>query len=428
VAHPDPEQLRAHIEAGYDLLPLHRHEYIDKKGRKRGKSPKDDHWRVADYASQDPRAWMRAGYNVGVRLRDDQLVIDVDPRNFNSADVLERFKMDFVPDLDRFPRVDTGSGGYHYYMKKPAGLRVRDTLKEQYPGVEFKTFGRQVVAAGSVHPDTKRIYRADITGLINPPDAPQKLLDAIKRGRDAGEEVEAGAACAAPGEIDEGALRKLLDAITPGKYRDNSVWELLMMSAHYVTAGEGIDAFVEWSTSDPMYADHEEQIRARWNSLRTEIDGRSIASGPLIAALKEAGRIDALAQVQRRIDLNEFPDDLPALVYLPRKRRFAEYGLDELSRIEQPKWLVDGLLPENCLACSTASRKRARPSSHSRSRCASRPEGTSSAAQSSQAARPTSPGRAAKGGYAIAQRHGSPRTGSTRRPRVTGSSWRKGST
>ncbi|WP_206212416.1 hypothetical protein, partial [Pseudomonas viridiflava] len=36
-------------------------------------------------------------------------------------------------------------------FKKPADVSLMDSLQD-YPGIEFKSFGRQVVATGSVHP------------------------------------------------------------------------------------------------------------------------------------------------------------------------------------------------------------------------------------------------------------------------------------
>ena len=57
-----------------------------------------------------------------------------------------------------------------------------NTLKD-FAGVEFKSVGRQVVAAGSVHPETFLHYVWDETGvpLKNAPPCPAGLLTAITR-------------------------------------------------------------------------------------------------------------------------------------------------------------------------------------------------------------------------------------------------------
>lgn len=294
-----PTELAAYAAAGYELIPLHRFDYVDKQRRKRGKSPRDVDWRRRDYSSFDAAAHMAETSNVGVRLRPCDLVIDVDPRNFRPGDdPIARLAADAGLDLDRVPRVATGAGGSHYYMRKPADLLVRDTL-EEYPGVEFKTFGRQVVAAGSLHPDTGRAYEWD---WLSPPldretHAPQALLALIER------------ASARPGESGLGGhtpeeLKVMLDALRAEDFREHSRWLELMMACHHATAGEGRTEFVEWSASDPIYADHGGVVGRRWDSLRARQGG--VTTATLYLRLKEAG---ALHLLDRRASY-DFPDDI----------------------------------------------------------------------------------------------------------------------
>ena len=142
-----------YIRSGLTLLPLHRHDATDARGRQRGKSPRDGAWQAKDY---DSRAVVeraaRDGTNVGVRLSPGWLVLDVDPRNFpEGRDPLAELVRDLSLDLSQAPHTVTGSGGHHYWFTKPTDVQLLDSL-EDYPGVEFKSHGRQVVAAGSVHP------------------------------------------------------------------------------------------------------------------------------------------------------------------------------------------------------------------------------------------------------------------------------------
>src|SRR5690348_1721217 len=147
----------------WTLIPLHRPDDTakDKKTgrvRKLGKAPLDRNWTTAKY---DTRAvvkrCVREGRNVGVRLTDEQLVIDVDPRN-GGEEGFDNLCFMIGMDPEQFPRVATGADGSHYYMRKPAGLAIVDSLPD-FPGVEYKSEGRQVLAAGSVHPDTGRSYK-----------------------------------------------------------------------------------------------------------------------------------------------------------------------------------------------------------------------------------------------------------------------------
>src|SRR5690606_12768340 len=71
------------IRAGLTLIPLHRWNATDAKGRARGKSPIDGAWQSRDYDSREVLAQAeRADLNVGVRLPPTWMVLDVDPRNF----------------------------------------------------------------------------------------------------------------------------------------------------------------------------------------------------------------------------------------------------------------------------------------------------------------------------------------------------------
>lgn len=211
----DQEDRRAllapYAAAGLTLIPLHRHDQVDAEGRKRGKSPRDANWTSRDYADFDATAHLVAGGNVGVRLTEQDLVVDVDPRNFPDGETLEtdnpfrRLCRDAGLDPDSFPTVITGSGGLHIYMRKPADVSLVDS-RADYPGVEFKSRGRQVVAAGSVHPDTKGTYEWDALSLpLDPsgaPDAPVRLLAIAHR--------PVAAAPTGGGEYDQEGLTTML--------------------------------------------------------------------------------------------------------------------------------------------------------------------------------------------------------------------------
>lgn len=163
---------RAHASAGHDLIAVD------------GKKPVASGWRrIAALSSDDAKARMARGGNVGVRLRETDLVVDVDTRHFAAGDdPLARLKADFgLPDA---PFVRTGGGGLHIYMRKPGDVTVRGKL-DLFEGIEFKSVGFQVVAAGSIHPETGKPYCLDddvlALSLSEAPEAPTALLDAIAK-------------------------------------------------------------------------------------------------------------------------------------------------------------------------------------------------------------------------------------------------------
>src|SRR3546814_12620866 len=76
--------------------------------------------------------------NVGVRLRLCDLVVDVDPRNFDDGDdPVKRLEELLGRSLDAWPTVMTGSGGRHHYMIVPEGFLAMDSVAD-FPGIEFK--------------------------------------------------------------------------------------------------------------------------------------------------------------------------------------------------------------------------------------------------------------------------------------------------
>lgn len=162
------EAINAFAAAGFALIPLS------------GKKPIDESWEATPIGKHNAKTLATGNY--GVCLSSSYLVVDVDPRNYTPGD----------RPLDRLGKaigglpagtlvVKTGGDGLHIYLKKPADFSCRNNIAE-FRGIEFKAGpGRQVVGPHSVHPDTGKIY-AHLQGSPSSiADAPQALLDLIKR-------------------------------------------------------------------------------------------------------------------------------------------------------------------------------------------------------------------------------------------------------
>lgn len=274
----DHAAARTHLaplfEAGMELIPLNAPDALDRKGRAVGKAPIRPGWRRADPLDLDGAVeHMVGGCNVGVRLRANDLVVDADPRNYEEGDdALARLVADFG--LSSHPRVLTGGGGTHLYLTKPEGVLVVETLDE-YHGVEFKTLGRQVVAPGSVHPETRKTYRLELDPLDDAVtvEAPAELVSALTRLEVVGTS-EVGSVT--PEQLDD-----MLGTLDPTDYRDQDLWLTLMMSCHHATGGAGREEFVAWSTSDPTYADDAWIVGRRWDSLHADGKGRRVTERTL---------------------------------------------------------------------------------------------------------------------------------------------------
>jgi hypothetical protein len=335
----DPASLDAHAAAGHELIALD------------GKRPVAKGWTSAPALSLEAaKARMVAGRNVGVRLRNTDLVIDVDPRNFDEGDdSFDRLKRDFC--LDDAPFVRTGGGGFHFYYRKRAGIEVTGRLAG-YNGIDFKSKGGQAVAAGSIHPDTALSYVLDDDvlriELAEAPEASTALLNALTKPNVEAHDSELGA-------IDEERLAEWLALIDIAEYKDQKKWQDMMMACHFATNGAGVDEFIAWSTSDPEYSDHGDKIRRRWDSLKTKPG--AITARTLIAALPKEMRREATELLGRAAPEDDFADDLDGepdtsrsvwdeWVFVADAMQFIRRDDGRKYRTDQWKALYAGLYPD----------------------------------------------------------------------------------
>lgn len=240
--------------------------------------------------------YFQNGYNIGFVLSDTDLVVDCDPRNYkDGTDSLELLENDLGCRLqDHAPTVKTGGGGFHFYFSKPSELNINEVL-DKYPGIEFKTEGRQVCAAGSLHP-SGNYY----TWLRN--DIEQKelspLLKLLKRANVPHRNSDSE-------KIRNDQLAELLALLPPEQFCSNDTWFPIMCAAHDATDGNGIEEFISWSTSDPNYSNAENEIRTRWNSLSDKAEKYTL--GTILMHLQKSGQ-----NYHSILNSHDF-DDLPPL-------------------------------------------------------------------------------------------------------------------
>ncbi len=355
--------LKPYTDADYTLIPVNPWDYVDGHGNVRGKSPRDNDWPRRNYAPKEILAAVQDGYNVGVRLRETDLVIDYDPRNDKPTDEdpcpegagLSALRQQFDCWLDSCPRVNTGGGGIHWYCRKPAGVRIRERLGD-FRGVEFKMKGRQVVAAGSKHPNGNYYVWDDLCPpLKDAPEAPEPLLALIARP------TIDPATQAAPGQIDSEQLTRLLVELDPKDFREHERWLELGMACHHATNGHGEDAFVEWSTSDEAFADHDELIRCRWPSWAAAPGEPAVTIATLLMRVREAGGDDRWLQSELALQmLEDEPIEVPDAAKEfdeaeQAKRRRKLERVVTLSNVIPLRvdWLWPGWIPEGMMTIFT---------------------------------------------------------------------------
>src|SRR3546814_12200337 len=114
-----------------------------------------------------------------------------------------------------------------------------------FPGIEFKGHGRQVVAPGSSHPNTGKpyVWIADefAPSISEARMAPDVLIELIRRPERASM-TEAGAY--SPDELAE-----MLTGLNSEDYRNHDKRVGVMMACHTAPADEGRENLTSWPTS-----------------------------------------------------------------------------------------------------------------------------------------------------------------------------------
>jgi predicted P-loop ATPase len=146
--------------------------------------PKDIAWKTREPTAFIDESEYREEY--AIVLRPEDLIIDVDPRNFpKGRNMWKEFMAAHGLDgLDRSTYVvKTGGGGYHIYLRKPIDVLVRKNFTE-WPGLDFLCGdkGAYIIGPGSAHASgnfyTK--LRGDISAIAA---APESLLSVISKGK-----------------------------------------------------------------------------------------------------------------------------------------------------------------------------------------------------------------------------------------------------
>lgn len=334
----DESEIGAYSTMLPEFIPIHTWNK-QKKGIERGKTPVDYDWPTREYSKEALTEWIKQGLNIGCRLRKNELVVDVDPRNYaegvDSEEILANLFgfFDFEDMIDTCPTVKTGGGGYHFYYLLPKGLvngLLRETL-DILPGIEFKKIGRQVLAAGSKHP-SGTYYRWLNHGERQI--VPEEVLSQLKR-KIVYQEYTTGA-----GSLTGVQLAELvLDKLDIKNYASNDKWFPMLAASHHATGGAGVEEFTRWSISDTNYAHHERTIRERWDSLCDRES--SVTVGTLIHELEQLGEdsngVRATLAFASIGELAESVDDLDTEeneIIRDAKRVAAEIDISDIYNVE----------------------------------------------------------------------------------------------
>lgn len=298
--------------AGHDLIPL----------IPGGKKPIQSKWTTRPRTSAaEIKAALEKGCNIGLRLKPEDLILDVDvkggARGLASYDLLCQ---DF-PELSGLDHcTHTPSGGFHVWLSKPPG-KLRKT-HATYPGVDFLFEGSQVLIGGcEIESGT---YVGKPVKIF--PAASGALLDALSRApAQAAEYVN-------PGAWDNGKLLVALSTLDPADHRGDDAWLRIGMACHHATNGNGREAFLDWSALDPLYGlSRRSANEERWDSFKTDRPG-GVTGNYLTKVLREAEEFD-LAE-----ELNSAMAETSGMFEVMEDQGAAQYALclDLIGTGDQP--------------------------------------------------------------------------------------------
>lgn len=123
------------------------------------------------------RAWWaeNSDYNIGLRTGVLWFVLDVDSKHQDAAEWLESVS------LPETITAITGTNGRHFLFRSP-DFPVTNSTSKIGPHIDIRGTGGYIVAAPSIHPDTRQEYAWDCVDEFptgNPAEAPRWLLDRL---------------------------------------------------------------------------------------------------------------------------------------------------------------------------------------------------------------------------------------------------------
>jgi Family of unknown function (DUF5906)/Primase C terminal 2 (PriCT-2) len=132
-------------------------------------------------------------------------------------------------------------------------------------------------------------------------------------------------------------LGQLLALLDVGEFGDYDAWLKIMMACHHATSGAGRQEFVEWSISDPAYANDADVIGRKWDGLKLG-GAAAVTEATLLKAIRDAGHGDALNAIIASDDFADIVEDSPPSRPVPPK--LAEVNARHFTVLTAGKYLV----------------------------------------------------------------------------------------
>lgn len=277
--------------------------------------------------------------NLGWVLGDNDLVIDVDPKNGGDKSyekLLDNLSIELIP------TVKTPSGGFHIYLeipKKWISNKFKKTLPN-YPGIDFLTKGSQCVIPGSSVAKGKYTWADDLFEEFEQEKCPKEIISLITRGNKSSlddddddlDDLEAAIGSFSVWPIDK--VKKMLNKLDHNMPNDD--WAKVGMALHDWDPDRGLELFEEWSLGGDTYKEGE--CEARWRSFES---GGGVTLGTISYMAREIDIDSSLKIVNDYIkEINNVEDEKTLkFTIIPKiqKEKFDKYDQEKLAKIIQDR-------------------------------------------------------------------------------------------
>jgi hypothetical protein len=238
--------------------------------------------------------------NLGWVLGENDLVVDVDPRNGGDKSydkLLKNLKINLEP------TVNTPRGGFHIYLKisnKYAGKQFKKSLNKDYPGIDFLTKGSYCLICGCKKNKSRYTWHDEMLGCFEQNPAPESLIDLLcyDSNNKSNENNDLGDFEGLIGRDyanwPKDKVLNMLSKLDPSMGNDQ--WVKVGMALHDWDPIEGLKLWENWSKDGDNY--EEGQTEVRWRSFDL---GGGVTLGTISHMSKEVDYDETISKVNNYI-------------------------------------------------------------------------------------------------------------------------------
>lgn len=174
--------------------------------------------------------------NIGLRIANDLIIIDIDVHDENGFDSLRVLEREFGKLPDTFT-VDTPTGGKHYYFKLPEGVKI-DRQINAFKGIDLLTNGYVVASPSLINGKEYVVSSGSIDEIAYLPKWLLKSFETHKKRFSNDYHQQRNIQAYKPGKKYTGALLdELVAGATVGKRND---W-IMRMTSKMLSVGAELD-------------------------------------------------------------------------------------------------------------------------------------------------------------------------------------------